>query len=223
MKKTIISLLAAVAATAVIAAENDTIVTFGTKGPDTYADGKTVLDGERYALVYADDASAVTIAADGAISGGTKVAVVALAKGGCLPTVGFQVSAKLIDNPVRDNFRLFLLDTRLADGVTLAPGGSKPTAVNGFAPVEGAQVSVTQISALPEGFTQPKFKKIDVLDDTVVLTIENTLPCIQYTLDGGLDAKGTGLEGVDAKNGAGEIQFIVPKKDGGETFRVIRK
>ncbi len=222
MKKTMISLLAAFAATAVIAAENDTVVTFGTTGPDTYADGTVVKDGERYALVYAEDADAVTIAADGAISGGTKVAVVALAKGGKLPTVGFQVSATIIENPVRDNFRLFLLDTRLAGG-TLAPGGNAPTAVNGFALVDGATVSMTKVSDLPAGFTQPKFKKIDVLEDTVVLTIENTLPCIQYTLDGGLDAKGTGLEGVDAQNGAGTIQFIVPKKEGGETFRVIRK
>lgn len=223
MKKTMISILAAVAATAAIAAENDTIVTFGTTGPDTYADGTAVLDGERYALVYAADASDVVIAADGAVSGGTCVAVVPLAKGGRCPTIGFQVSAALgLSN--RDNYRLFLLDTRLADG-TLAPGGSHPTAVNGYAPIEGASVTVTAISALPDNLPQPNFTNIEVLDDQVVLTVENTVECIQYTLDEGLGARGSGLDGVKAQNGVagGEIKFVVPKKDGGELFRVIRK
>ena len=50
MKKLLFTMVVA-AFGAAFGAANDTILVFSTKGPDTYADGTSVLDGERYALV----------------------------------------------------------------------------------------------------------------------------------------------------------------------------
>ena len=49
MKKTIAALFA-VASAAVFA--GDLLISFSTPGPDKYADGTQVLDGEYYSLVY---------------------------------------------------------------------------------------------------------------------------------------------------------------------------
>ena len=41
------------------AAENDAVVVYSTKGPDTYADGSVVRNGECYALVWVKSGAAV--------------------------------------------------------------------------------------------------------------------------------------------------------------------
>ena len=57
MKKLLFTMVVA-AFGAAFGAANDTILTFSTQGPDTYGDGSTVLDGERYALVWVKDGTA---------------------------------------------------------------------------------------------------------------------------------------------------------------------
>ena len=52
MKKSVIAVFAGLAATAAFAGMNNVLVSFSTVGPDCYADGATVLDGECSALVW---------------------------------------------------------------------------------------------------------------------------------------------------------------------------
>ena len=111
------------------------LVTFSTPGPDRYADGSTVRDGERYALVYvrgtfggiAADGSAVE--ADDAV-----VAVLSRAEKGRCPTTVFQVPSDLAKTLTGGSYAVYLLDTRLAptDAVRLAATDAKtglPTAI----------------------------------------------------------------------------------------------
>ena len=49
------------------AGTDDTLIAFSTKGPDRYADGTTVLDGECYALVWSIDGNFDGFSADGRI------------------------------------------------------------------------------------------------------------------------------------------------------------
>ena len=201
-----------------MAAENDVVVTFGTKGGvDHYADGTAVMNGERYALVYAEDPAQVVFSATGEVTGGTLVTVLPCAVNGSCPFMGVQVSAAL-GLSVRDNFRLFLLDTRVSNGetVTLAAGGQHPTSISGYAPVDGANITVTKMSELPADFPKPRFSNIDVLEDSVVLTVENTVDYVRYALE---DTE------VAAKNGTPDkpIKFVVPKRDQGQIFRLERK
>ena len=46
-------------------AELDTLITFSTKGPDTYLDGKTVMDGECYALVWTKNGAEFFLSVNG--------------------------------------------------------------------------------------------------------------------------------------------------------------
>ena len=51
MKK-LIAVFALLASVCAFGAIDDTIIVIETQGPDKYADGTTVLDGERYAIVW---------------------------------------------------------------------------------------------------------------------------------------------------------------------------
>ena len=65
MKKLSISMIAVAMSLAAFAAANDALIKFSSKGPDKYADGATVLDGEYYALCWSKDFSQFAINADG--------------------------------------------------------------------------------------------------------------------------------------------------------------
>ena len=72
---------------AAFGAANDARISFSTKGPDTYADGTTVLDGECYALCWSKDFANFAIKADGTAEVGAEsvdgeVILVAPAKDG---------------------------------------------------------------------------------------------------------------------------------------------
>ena len=100
-----------------LAAENDMILTFSTQGPDTYGDGSTVLDGERYALVWVKDGAAFSgITADGkTLADTTKVIAVApLAKAGKCPETVFEIDADYAETLKGGSFALYLLDTRVS-------------------------------------------------------------------------------------------------------------
>ena len=94
MKKTMVFGFAAALASAAFAAQNDALVSFSSKGPDAYADGTTVLDGECYALVWmSGGASGLTVAADGSATGGEIVLAAPVARNGRCPKVVFEVDA----------------------------------------------------------------------------------------------------------------------------------
>lgn len=189
-------------------------VTLKSAGPDKYADGTVVQDGERYAVVYTADPASVTFAADGQVTGGTLILTSRLAKNGGCPETSFQLGAAATAGCTGGEYTLFLLDTRLADGTIAAAVNGKVPLVNGYAPVAGGEVKVVA-SLVPEGTPDPVFTGIDVGDEWVTLTLEKTVPYLQYTVD---DAEA-------AANGDASrpITLRVPRKDGGQTFKARRK
>jgi len=186
-------------------AANDTLITFSTPGPDKYADGTTVKDGECYALVWTKTgATFAGIAADGkAVGDDSKVMVYApVAKGGRCPSVVFEIDAALAESYRGGAYGVYLCDTRLANGkVGGLTAAGVPVAVNGFGEVEklggGGEtndsssivnlqpststfVSVTTKSELPADAPKPQITSIKVVGANVVLTVKGTLPCLQY-------------------------------------------
>ena len=114
MKKAMF-LITGLLATAAFAGMNNVVVTFSTQGPDKYADGSTVLDGECYALVWTPDgAEFAGINADGSAVAPSKVAIAApIAKGGKCPQVLFQIDEEYRKaNFPGGTWCVVLLDTR---------------------------------------------------------------------------------------------------------------
>ena len=57
--------MALITAFALANGADDAVVTFSTRGPDRYADGTTVMDGECYALVWSADGVFEGLSANG--------------------------------------------------------------------------------------------------------------------------------------------------------------
>ena len=121
MKKTIAFLTAGLCAGTLLAGMNNVVIQFSTVGPDKYADGTTVMDGECYALVWTPDGATFGgINSDGEAIGendkGQKctVAVKApIAIGGKCPNVQFQIDETYADvNYPGGTWGVYLLDTR---------------------------------------------------------------------------------------------------------------
>ena len=241
-------LLSAVAVRA--GSPGDELVSFSTIGPDTYADGTTVLDGESYALVWSADGEFDGLYADGSpVNPEERVLIVVPgAKDGCLQNVVFEVPAALADELRGGAYAIFLLDTRVqnADG-TVAPWpavDNVPALVNGYgAIVDGMAVQGTRstgkfaaqesglvesatastAAAAPKGVEQPRVKAIRIEGDRAVLTIEN-LPGFMRVQGGEtLDSVGSTV-GPAAKTDGGEDVEIVAPATGPDSgfFRVLR-
>ena len=155
MKK-MIAMCAFAASLSAFAAVEDVVLTVSTKGPDTYADGSTVLDGECYALVWqpAGATGALAIAADGSVVDPTQgeiVLTVPTAKNGRCPTIAFQIAASYAAQHEGGTWSLYLLDTRTsaADGTVSLAGvaNGRAKAVNAASAVAGATVQATAASA----------------------------------------------------------------------------
>ena len=242
MKKTMLSMVAALAASAAFSAVNDMMITFSTPGPDTYADGKAVMDGERYALCWSKDFSQFKINPDGTATGGEVVLVAPKASGGRCPTVVFEVNADYYDRKgfADGKWAVYLLDTRrfttAADGslvVTLA-GNSKTVNTSGMV---GGAVSVksgspADLSGIAAAATTaagdvaaPRITGIRVYEGNVYVTVKGA-PYLGYGLTAGdTPAKvdtAVGDATADA-TGEEEVTIVTPVKDGGQFFKVERK
>ena len=115
MKKTIAFLAAGLCAGTLLAGMNNVVIQFSTVGPDKYADGTTVMDGECYALVWTPTGSEFQgIDAEGEAAGDSKVAVKApIAIGGKCPNVQFQIDETFANANYPDGtWGVYLLDTR---------------------------------------------------------------------------------------------------------------
>ena len=243
MKKTLISTVAAMMAGVALAAANDTLITFSTKGPDTYADGTTVLDKECYALVW--DTGAFAVAADGSATGGEIVLTAPVARKGRCPKVLFEVDAKDVAEKYTTggSWKVYLLDTRRfgENGVTLAPlKGGKPTVVNAAAAVTKSKVSVSSgapnavvvdagtraatESALPEDVPQPVIAGIELVGDQVFVTVENTVPYVAYDLAAGERPEAIAERVNRPRHGGtdGTVILVSPIKEDGAFFKVRR-
>ena len=205
MKNAIAMILAVVATSAAVAGQDNLLATFSTKGPDCYADGTVVKDGECYALVWTKaDASFEGITVTGEAVGDQNLnrvlCIAPLAKGGRCPDVVVEVNKVVADLYAgAGTFSLHLLDTRRADGT---PGGVE-AGVNGFSTApefslaaksvdEGVQSGVAtnaELAAtatiLPDAIPQPKIKSIEVKDGIVRLTVARTSKMVRYGVSSG--------------------------------------
>lgn len=115
MNKKIAFLFAGLCAATAFAGMDNVVISFSTVGPDKYADGSTVMDGECYALVWTPDGETFAgIQADGTAVGKSKVAIKApVAKGGKCPNVLFQIDEGYAKaNYPGGTWGVYLLDTR---------------------------------------------------------------------------------------------------------------
>ncbi len=233
MKKTIAALFA-LASAAVFAGASDVQIMFMTPGPDLYADGTTVLDGEYYALALAPAA------------GGDPIVLVAksLAQDGKCKCHNFFLTEEDVASLPEGTLGVYMLDTRdfAADstGKTLATieEGAKPelsknamAAAKKTIVVSGSFASAIASTAVAPGdydleaagVPQPQVKEITVEGDEVVVKVVGTRPFVGYTLKSGDDVTNFQVIG-DPKSGdvseTEPIELRVPKKDGAQFFKV---
>ena len=250
MKRLLIA-ASALATAFTLAAEEYASVSFETTGPDKYADGETVLDGECCALVWTADGVFEGLNVDGTCIDSADEVVIALpwAKDGAFPATQFNIStdSKYLAS---GELAIYLLDTRkfvdgvakvsgvdaegklvfvnasskINEAVTVSVAGSAPAAKTAAAgSVEGAVAS-----ALPADVPAPKVTGLDFVkvngSDYVKLTVANTVGFANYAVQGGDSVAADGAVGKDAKTGgAAAITLLYPKTADANFFKVIRK
>ena len=248
MKK-LITTVAILSSLAVFAAADNTLISFSTKGPDTYADGSYVLDGECYALVWtASGASFGGFAANGQpVNAADKLVLTApVAKDKHCPLVVFQIDSAIVEAQYKNgSFGVYLLDTRLktADGSYKVGGINEATGYaktvnaasaagvaadgsSGVIGASGSSVQASEIAKIPEGLAEAKIKAIKLAGENVIITIENAASFLQYTL--------AELATPQAKDGEevgepvmgdadGEATIVVPKSGDNKIFMLKRK
>lgn len=229
------------------ASTDDACISFSTEGPDRYADGAVVLDGECYALVWSDDGVFEGFTADGrCIDEDDRTVLVApVARDGRCPPVLFQVPAATAAELSGGHYAVYLIDTRvvsedgtkprgMSDGrLVLVNGYGKATAslkVSGFsvkgaaeelASASGGQ-SASAVAAVPRDCSQPKIKGMRIEGDNVYLTVENLKGFMR--VQGGRDISSPATTGPATKTtGAAEdVVLVTPKTGDTGFFRVVR-
>ena len=187
------------------AAVDDVAVSYSTPGPDRYADGTRVADGECYALVCTKKGAAFAgFTAMGTVASPETddIAVIAPAAldGRCRPVV-FTLPKAYADAHRTDDWSVQLLDTRAADGRPVGLVNGVPGRINGFGRVDGTisldvagmvafgrasgPARASLASALPpELVPQPVITGIAVQDGRVVVSVDDTVPFVTYDLSG---------------------------------------
>ena len=180
MKKVFLMVAAMGLAAASFADMNDALLSFATQGPDKYADGTTVIDGECYALVWtAAGAEFGGFKADGTLASATDRLVLAapLAKGGKCPQTLFQINAAVADELKDGTYAVYLLDTRVKaeDGTTQLAGFK-----DGKAKVVNAQSAVGDSTAAA-ATTQTKVALAATAVGGAAITAETIIDAPQIT------------------------------------------
>ena len=230
-----------IAVTSLRASVENVSIMFSTQGPDSYKDGRKVLDGECYGLFWTPDGEAFAgIDVNGQAIAPTKLALkAAVAKDGRCPNVLFQVDADYAKtNYPGGTWNVCLLDTRRfatdADGVVLrgadglpvvASWGEGSTVVNGYGEVDSKAVARVQtVSALPAGGEDVNVRDIKVVDGNVYITVSGTLSSMLYGLRSG-ETPSSLLQDGQLRYGktGGELLIVTPAKESGEFFSVGAK
>lgn len=247
MTKLVTCIVVLIAAFA-FAGADDATVSFSTRGPDRYADGTTVMDGECYALVWSADGVFEGFSANGEpVDSNDKVVLIApMAKDGHCPEIVFQLSASVAASLATGVYEVLLLDTRItrADGTT-APNGTtngKLKMVNGYGGVSDGLAIATTSGGLnagsvaetsggavvaagakaPAGVAQPRVKHIRVDGDKVFLTVEN-LPGFMRVQGGAQISDSAALGSATATDGGSQDVILVTRTTGASGFfRVVR-
>lgn len=177
------TMCAALLTLSVVAEMNDSILAFSTPGPDKYADGTRVLNGESYALVwqktgtgclgFTDDCRAVDEA-------NTKILCVApLAKGGHCPETIFEIDADFAEELKDGSFALYLLDTRVTPTSLAYYKNDRPSVINAIGTSEGAAINLANVG-IESRIDDPVIVGMAVKDAKIVLTIEGMSEAANY-------------------------------------------
>lgn len=241
-----IAIVLAAASLSAVAEQNDPLVHFSTVGVDKYADGTTILDGERYALVWSEPGvTEVTFFADGTTRGGVIVQVLPGGLNGKCRRCLYEINVNRMSEFVGGAWWFYILDTRQWDedgNVTLCAKTDDgfPVLINAAGRVEASQVFPKELtavravscpaataatpSAVPEGTANPVVADIRIDGAEVCVSATNTVPYIQYTLlsSDAPDADKFGPAESAPRTGAAslgaELQFRVPVSDSGRAF-----
>ena len=251
MKKLLAGIVAMVGVAAFADAAN-TLVYFYSQGPDTYADGTTVLDGERYALVWSQDGEfdGFTVTGEAVNQDSTKekvFGIVSRARGGRCPMTVFQIESK--EAPTNGVYAVYLLDTRMAADLTKLSKmvNGKPEVIratsttvasyatrkaDGFgaaAQNEGAKTSAgagVATAIAPGASAAPVVTGIKVEGAYVYITVQNTSPLLAYdvvTSDDAAKMDEAANTATPKQSGKDEeITFVVRKDESGKFFKVRR-
>ncbi len=228
------------------AGTDDTLIAFSTKGPDRYADGTTVLDGECYALVWSIDGNFDGFFADGRpIDADDRIVLVgAVAASGRCPDVLFQIPSEQAAKLDGGSYAVYLLDTRVASLGSVKPRGTvngRISILNGYGEVSasitagkatslgavaekdaaGGQVASSGVLA-PRGVRQPKIKSVRVDGENVVLTVENLKGFMRVHGGGDIKASTPAGPAVEVDEEEGDILLFAPKYGDSAFYRIIR-
>lgn len=214
-------------------------VSFSSTGTDTYADGTLVPDGEMYALVWSADGNFDGLNVDGTPKNSDERVIVALPlKKGESVIVNIDASDPIIANPEANpdaKFEVLLVDTRATTGEVAGAlkhvkatakleqevkvaSGTAPASVEAGATAKGDAV----VAGFPADFPMPKITGMAVTDTQVILTVEDTNPNADYTVQGGDTPSANGDVG-ETKVGGGTIKLVYPKTAGSGFFKVTAK
>lgn len=207
--------------TAVYAGTDNVVVQFTTVGPDTYADGTLVMDGECYALVWTPTGKIFGgINPDGTAVGDSKVVFKApFAKDGHCPNIMFQADQTYVnDNYPNGTWGVYLLDTRKIDGKNnTAPDVGN--AVNGYRLIisdvkpflspNGAKGS--GLPNNPAGIQPPTINDFKVINGMAYIFIKNTASDAMQNISAGQNP-GTlaPTQQQPVLSGDGEIIVVTP-------------
>lgn len=242
----LLSLMTVFAAGSLFAAAQPNVIclSFSTPGPDTYADGTTVADGECYALVWSADGAFDGINAKGeAVDANDRVLLMFAGKDGKLDDVTVQVSTELKfgETYAADGkFGIYLLDTRKYNGegaFTVGAGNPVNKATVAIAEVAASTTELAvktvadgakqaaDATVIPAEIQPPVIESFEIKADSVVLKVKGTSEFVNYAAQAADDLDGANAQTGAAKAGqAGEFYLIAPKPAGSTGFiKVIRK
>ena len=230
----------------------DKLARFSTPGPDRYADGSIVRDGECYALVWSPPGTAFAgFNADGTpVSSNDRVVLAgALAQDGKCRDAVFQIPAKEYAALAGGEWAVCLVDTRNLAGVPTGVRNGKPLRVNRWGIVSGgveittaasarprlaaaggtrsvASVArATNLSAVPPNLLPPQITAIELADGAVWLGVGGTVPYLDYTIISGEtpnNLKPDYFAEVVEGDGRSEIAIGTPESPKRRFFKVKR-
>jgi len=244
MKNFILTAMAMIAGLAMASQPKGQTLSFATEGPDLYADGTTVLDGEQYALVHVNAGQTFAgFLADGTLADPVNnqlVCKASAAKDGKCDQQNVTIAEGVI--PKGGSFVVVMLDTRVLGGgfgdlvngygVAEQIGNAKLTdAGQSFASLQ--DMKSTQGKAVgfapgtPAGVpSNPEITGIEVVGTKVRVKVRNTSSQMSYRLASKTDAKASGwtqpMAGVKGKASASEELVIEEDvKEGVKLFKVV--
>lgn len=183
-----------------LASNQDKVARFSTPGPDCYADGTLVVDGECYALVWSPKGSTFAgFSADGTtVSSADRVVLAApLAVNGRCRDSLFQISAEEYAELAGGVWAVCLVDTRMANGVPAGASNNAPLRVNRWGQVKN-EVKISTASTLAlDSIAAPKADGRSLLAAAAPLETGACADTLSAVPDSVTQPRITGFEVVD--------------------------